>query len=79
MEDEMKMLEARIADQKSALHIANETLRTLAYWFDADEELLETMSPLERADNERLLKLIRETRKEMRRLTGLRVKERNNA
>jgi hypothetical protein len=47
--------------------------------FDADEELLETMSPLERADNERLLKLIRETRKEMRRLTGLRVKERNNA
>jgi hypothetical protein len=37
------------------------------------------MSPLERADNERLLKLIRETRKEMRRLTGLRVKERNNA
>jgi hypothetical protein len=33
MEDEIKMLEARIADQKSALHIANETLRTLAYWF----------------------------------------------
>jgi hypothetical protein len=74
MEDEIKMLEARIADQKSALHIANETLRTLAYWFDADEEL-QTMSPL---DNERLLKLIRETRKE-RRLTGLRVKERANA
>jgi hypothetical protein len=76
MEDEIKMLEARIADQRAALYIANETLRTLAYWFDADEELLETMPPLERADNERLLKLIRDTRKEMRRLT---MKEKTNA
>jgi hypothetical protein len=76
MEDEIKMLEARIADQRAALYIANETLRALAYWFDADEELLETMPPLERADNERLLKLIRDTRKEMRRLT---VKEMGNA
>ena len=74
-EERIKELELLIENQRAALHIAKETLQKLAYWFDADEEFLETMSSLERADHERLVNLIRHTRKEIRRLT---VNEKTN-
>ena len=37
------------------------TLQRLDYWFDADQEVLDAMTPDERADHERMHKMIKET------------------
>ena len=39
---------------------AEAVLKKLEYWFDADQEVLDAMTPDERADNMRQLNLIRE-------------------
>ena len=46
------------ADRIEALEA---TLKRLEYWFDADQEVLDAMTPDERADHMRQLTLIRDT------------------
>ena len=45
-------------DERNALKA---TLKKLEYWFDADQEVLDAMTPDERADHMRQLTLIRDT------------------
>jgi len=37
------------------------TLQCLDYWFDTEQEVLDAMAPDERADHERMHKMIKET------------------
>ena len=37
------------------------TLQRLDYWFDTDQEILEAMTPDERADHERMHAMVKET------------------
>ena len=46
------------ADRIEALEV---TLKRLEYWFDADQEVLDAMTPDERADHMRQLQMIRDT------------------
>ena len=49
----VEWMEDRIIELESVL-------KKLEYWFDADQEVLDAMTPDERADNMRQLNLIRE-------------------
>ena len=45
-------------DERNALKA---TLKKLEYWFDTDQEVLDAMTPDERADHMRQLQMIRDT------------------
>lgn len=50
---------ARIAALTAEVARKDEALRRLAYWFETDEDYLETLSEAERTDNNRMLSIAR--------------------
>ena len=54
-----KLARARIAALTAEVARKDEALRRLAYWFETDEDYLETLSEAECADNNRMLSIAR--------------------
>ena len=53
--------DSRISPLRARIEQLEATLKRLEYWFDTDAEILDAMTPDERADHMRQLTLIRET------------------